>query len=305
MRWPCARKNASGRVRTDSPLGAADAAEALDWDAFSRRYFPGRKRHDAEARSAYAAYKQGRGWRTPPASLSLVPTDGVSAAEDHEREEAGTRRLMAEIALLPDRGIGARVGARSSPTPGRPVNLSALKRRAVESFDHAGLFMVPLDRPRAIPADTKRVEHRAMRSRWGRATPTKRHKSGLHRYCSSCAGETEHVLSGRDGRGSIPLIRWPAAEPASGTTICLECGHWRATSFRPNPPAWSEWPRTPIAPRRLGGTVGTADSARDLFSEEAAENEGMPPKREPSLRRRSTRLRRLRAVARPAQMKGS
>ena len=303
MRWPCARKNASGRVRTDSPLGAADAAEALDWDAFSRRYFPGRKRHDAEARSAYAAYKQGREWRTPPASLSLVPTDGVSAAEEHEREEAGTRRLMAEIALLPGCGIGARVG-RSSPTPGRPVTVFAPKHRAVESFDHAGLFIVPLDRPRAIPADKMTVEHRA-RPGWGRAIPTKRHKSGLHRYCSGCAGETEHVLSGRDGRGSIPSIRWPAAEPASGTTICLECGHWRATSFRPNPPAWSKWPRTPIAPRRLGGSVCRADAAGDSFFEEAAENEGMPPKREPSLRRRSTRLRRLRAVARPAQMKGS
>jgi hypothetical protein len=102
MRWPCARNNTSGRLRTASALGAAEAAEALDWDAFSGRYFPGRKRHDGEARSAYAAYKQGREWRTPPARLRLVPTDGVSAAEEQEREEAGTRRLTAAMAVAHD-----------------------------------------------------------------------------------------------------------------------------------------------------------------------------------------------------------
>jgi hypothetical protein len=98
MRWPCVRNDGPGRVRTASPLNAAEAAEGLDWDAFFGRYFPGRKRHDAEARSAYAAYKQGREWRTPPARLSLVRTDAVSAAAEQEREEAGTRRLMAAMA---------------------------------------------------------------------------------------------------------------------------------------------------------------------------------------------------------------
>jgi hypothetical protein len=190
---------------------------------------------------------------------------------------------------------------------GRPVSSSVRTRGAVDVFDHAGLFMVPLHRPQATSAATKAVETPARRPGRRRVGPTKRHKSGLHRYCLGCARETEHVLSA-DGRGSIPSIRWPAPEPASDTTICLECGQWRALSSRPTPPAWSEWPRTRIATRRLAETVATADAADDALSEAAAENEGMPPKRERALRplrRRSTRLRRLRAVAPSAHMKSS
>jgi hypothetical protein len=33
-----------------------DDAEGLDWDGFSARYFPGARRHDMEATSAYDAY---------------------------------------------------------------------------------------------------------------------------------------------------------------------------------------------------------------------------------------------------------
>jgi hypothetical protein len=52
-----------------------------------------------EALTAYAAYKQGREWRTTPARLSVVPTEHVSAAvELVESEEAGTRRLLAAMA---------------------------------------------------------------------------------------------------------------------------------------------------------------------------------------------------------------
>jgi hypothetical protein len=103
MRWPQARKDNLFAGGTAAPLRAAEAAEALDWETFSNRYFRGRKRHDAEARSAYAAYKQGREWRIAPARLSLVPTESVSlAVEGHEREEAGTQRLMAAMAAAHD-----------------------------------------------------------------------------------------------------------------------------------------------------------------------------------------------------------
>jgi hypothetical protein len=34
--------------------------DGLDWVAFSRRYFPGRRRHDLEAISAYREYQHGR-----------------------------------------------------------------------------------------------------------------------------------------------------------------------------------------------------------------------------------------------------
>src|SRR5919197_4009596 len=97
-RWPCAQKESSDEAPTAPLLRAAEAAEALDWDAFSHRYFRERRRHDSEARSAYLAYKQGREWRTTPARLRLVPTERVSAADEQEREEAGTQRLLAALA---------------------------------------------------------------------------------------------------------------------------------------------------------------------------------------------------------------
>jgi hypothetical protein len=97
-RWPCVRNDNSRAPSTAALLSAAEAAEALDWQAFSARYFPERRRHDSEAQSAYAAYKQGREWRTPPARLRLVPSGHGSAADEQEREEAGTRRLMAAMA---------------------------------------------------------------------------------------------------------------------------------------------------------------------------------------------------------------
>ena len=184
------------------------------------------------------------------------------------------------------------------------VTVPAQPRGAVGAFGHSGLFMVPLRRPSAIPAAAKTPAPPAMRPGRGRAAPAKRHKTGLRRYCSGCARETEHVLSA-DRRGSIPSILWPAAKPASGTTICLDCGQWRAPNYRPSPPAWSEWPRTPIAPRRAANTVGTPDAAHDSVCETVAENEGMPPKREPHLRKRTTRLRRLSAAASTAQINRS
>jgi hypothetical protein len=96
--WPSARKDSAGVVPTTPPLRGAEAAEALDWEAFSNRYFPGRRRHDMDALTAYATYKQGREWRRTPARLTLVPTEHVPAAVERESEEAGTRRLLAAMA---------------------------------------------------------------------------------------------------------------------------------------------------------------------------------------------------------------
>jgi hypothetical protein len=96
--WPSARRDSAGAVSTAAPLRAAEAAEALDWEAFSSRYFPGRRRHDMEALTAYAGYAQGREWRTTPARLSLVPAEDVSAAVEREPDEAATRRLLAAMA---------------------------------------------------------------------------------------------------------------------------------------------------------------------------------------------------------------
>jgi len=100
---------------------------------------------------------------------------------------------------------------------------------------------------------------------------------GLHRYCSGCSQETEHVLwRGEDG-ASIPAIRWPAAEPASGTTRCVDCGQWRAPASRRTAPAWSFWPGRPVETVEVL-SVSMHDHEAPL--ESAAENEGMPPLRE-------------------------
>jgi hypothetical protein len=179
------------------------------------------------------------------------------------------------------------------------VSALPVTRRAVEVFDHPGLFMVPLDRPWATSAAAKRHEPPAIRPGRARVAPTDRHKSGLHRYCSGCAQETEHVASAAEGRGSTPSIRRPTTEPAIGTTICLNCGQWRGASPQPRPPAWSSWPRSRIATPSLAVAADSADTAGDWVSEAAAENKRMPPRRGTRRSRRSgARLRRARAVAR-------
>jgi len=51
-----------------------------------------------EALTAYAAYTQGREWRTTPARLSVVPPEHVPAAVELEPKETGARRLLAAMA---------------------------------------------------------------------------------------------------------------------------------------------------------------------------------------------------------------
>src|SRR6266511_4472408 len=68
----CDMTSSLPRAASAPVLPAAGVGEKLDWDAFSARYFPGRRRHDLDAVAAYGAYKQGRDWRnsspqtTPP-----------------------------------------------------------------------------------------------------------------------------------------------------------------------------------------------------------------------------------------------
>jgi hypothetical protein len=90
-RWRSASENGAGAVTTAPLLRAAETVKALDWKAFSNRYFPGRRRHDMEALTAYAMYTQGREWRTTLARLSVVPPERVEL----ESEEAGTLLLAA------------------------------------------------------------------------------------------------------------------------------------------------------------------------------------------------------------------
>ena len=109
---------------------------------------------------------------------------------------------------------------------------------AIDVFDHPGLFIVSLDQPRAMPAAAKTLEQTVLRAERVRDAMTdRRHNSTRHRYCLSCARETEHVGWIAVGRGSIPLIRWPAAEPPTGTTICLNCGQWRTATSQARLPS--------------------------------------------------------------------
>jgi hypothetical protein len=122
-------------------------------------------------------------------------------------------------------------------------------------FDHPGLVLVPLDRQRPISGAAKTLEPPAMRPGGARVAPTDRHMGGLHRYCSGCAHETEHVAWTADGRGSVPSIRWPTAAPADGTTICLNCGQWRAASRQPALRTWSSRPRSRTARQAWPSTL--------------------------------------------------
>ena len=175
----------------------------------------------------------------------------------------------------------------------RPVSLLSATRRAADLSDYRGLFTVRLERSDAMPAATKTLESSAVRPERARVGPTDRPKTGLHRFCSGCAHETEHVAWTAEGLGSIPSIRWPVAEPAIGTTTCLNCGQWRPASSQPQLPTWSSWPRSRTSTRRLPDALDSADTADDWASEIRAENEGMPPRREPSRPRRRARLRRV------------
>jgi hypothetical protein len=233
------------------------------------------------------------------------PEEMVRLGESEVAADAAIRNVQrelrdidAEIKLSPRPGLGAEIWTHRSPSPRREVSALPVTRRAVDLFDHPGLFMVPLDRPRAMSPAAKTHEPPAMRPGRGRVAPPDRHKGGLHRYCAGCAHETEHVAWAADGRGSIPAIRWPTTEPAIGTTICLNCGQWRAATSRPSPPSWSGWPRSWIATPSPAVAAYSTDTTEDCVSETAAENEGMPPKREPRRLRRSSSRPRARAVAR-------
>jgi hypothetical protein len=63
----------AGRKRplTESAVSAvassADAPDGLDWQTFSAAYFPGRRRHDLEALTAYGAYRRSHAVDEPSA----------------------------------------------------------------------------------------------------------------------------------------------------------------------------------------------------------------------------------------------
>lgn len=104
-RWPSGRTVGSAGAPSSRPLLATDAAEGLDWDAFSARYVGGRRRHNLEALVAYAGYRKGREWgsnghpKTAKPRLLVVPKDPVPPAVE-AASDVGARRLLAAAAAV-------------------------------------------------------------------------------------------------------------------------------------------------------------------------------------------------------------
>lgn len=71
-----------------------------DWDAFSALYFPGRRRHDLEVLSSYAAYKHGREWRQSPARLTLVPNEPTRQRIEADVDGTAEERLLVAVSAV-------------------------------------------------------------------------------------------------------------------------------------------------------------------------------------------------------------
>jgi hypothetical protein len=66
---------------------SADAPDGLDWQTFSAAYFPGRRRHDLEALTAYGAYRRSR-------TLDERPSRQATGMEEAENGEPGSTGLQ-------------------------------------------------------------------------------------------------------------------------------------------------------------------------------------------------------------------
>lgn len=95
--------NSLSRAASAPELPGAGVGEKLDWDAFSARYFRGRRRHDLDAIAAYGAYRQGRDWRnsghkvTRP-RLTLVPNESDPASVGAESDGPELEGLLLAVA---------------------------------------------------------------------------------------------------------------------------------------------------------------------------------------------------------------
>lgn len=66
---------------------SADAPDGLDWQTFTAVYFPGRRRHDLEAITAYAVYRRSH-------NVDDRPSRQATRMEDAKNGEAGSRGLQ-------------------------------------------------------------------------------------------------------------------------------------------------------------------------------------------------------------------
>ena len=72
--------------------GSARMTDGLDWQSFSAAYFPGRRRHDLEALTAYGAYRRSHEVHAPsdaPARIDAERGQGRSTAVQNWEDEGG------------------------------------------------------------------------------------------------------------------------------------------------------------------------------------------------------------------------
>ena len=69
-------KNRASGVET-----SANVSAGLDWQAFSAAYFPGRRRHDLQAMTAYGTYRRSRSLDERQSSESAIRMEAVESGE--------------------------------------------------------------------------------------------------------------------------------------------------------------------------------------------------------------------------------
>jgi hypothetical protein len=131
IRWDCFASLSTSQEAngwTSRGVHAVEEAErlelpvGLDWGAFSARCFPGRRRHDLEALTAYGAYRR------------LAGVDAQALRE---------RRAMAEPsrgqARVPPRDLSLRLSGRPTDVTQQPVGSAAPAQRAEQADVAAAL----------------------------------------------------------------------------------------------------------------------------------------------------------------------
>jgi hypothetical protein len=86
-RFDVERKRSLTESAVSAVASSADAPDGLDWQAFSAAYFPGRRRHDLEALSAYGAYRHS-------GTLDERPSRQAARMEEAGSGEAGSTGLQ-------------------------------------------------------------------------------------------------------------------------------------------------------------------------------------------------------------------
>jgi hypothetical protein len=111
-RWPKRRPRIAAKRLVPARAGEV-VPDGLDWDAFSMRYFPGRRRHDLKVISAYEAYKHGRRLR---GSSRPVPRRRTVRLKEPVVPRAEAGRSRGPAAGGPARGGRASLKSRAKAT---------------------------------------------------------------------------------------------------------------------------------------------------------------------------------------------